>query len=230
MYCRKCGKEINDTAAFCRYCGEKVENQGSPADKEIKEEKYWKNGPGREKSNKKKMPQIMLGVVAVIVVIVLVVSVFGKKSGAKNSAENVAVASEKYKLEQNIDKYYELLAPPYENYMAGSGGWYQNAEEFKQSLLEWDEDYRNEMINRCGEDFKVNYSVEKTISYDEEELNAVQSYLARDYDYEGDEIEAAAVVDVRIEGSGSKGEVDWTHEISCVKIGGKWYIHRPGFD
>ena len=36
--------------------------------------------------------------------------------------------------------------------------------------------------------------------------------------------------DVRIEGSGSKGEVDWTHEISCVKIGGKWYIHRPGFD
>lgn len=51
--------------------------------------------------------------------------------------------------------------------MAGSGGWYQNAEEFKQSLLEWDADYRNEMINRCGEDFKVNYSVEKTISYDE---------------------------------------------------------------
>ena len=65
--------------------------------------------------------------------------------------------------------------------------------------------------------------------YDEEELKLVQFELSRDYEYDVDEIKAAAVVDVLIKGSGSEGEANWTHEIYCVTINGKWYIHRPGF-
>lgn len=230
MYCRNCGKKMDDNAVFCRYCGVKIEDQDSNTHRETKEEKYWNSKPGKEKSNKKKIPPAIIGTAAVILVLVLLVSIFFKKRGNQNSAEDVAVAAEKYMLEQDIDKYYSLLAPPYESYMVGSGSWYKDAEDFKQSLLEWDEGYRDEMINRCGEDFKAQYLVEKSNSYDEEELNLTQFKLARDYDYELNEIEAATVVDVLIKGSGSKGEASWTHEIGCVKIGGKWYIHRPGFN
>lgn len=30
--------------------------------------------------------------------------------------------------------------------------------------------------------------------------------------------------------SGDEGVGHWTYEAACVKIGGKWYLHRPGFD
>ena len=31
MFCRKCGKEMNDTALFCPHCGEKTANAAQPA-------------------------------------------------------------------------------------------------------------------------------------------------------------------------------------------------------
>lgn len=32
MYCKKCGKEIGNDAAFCPYCGDKVYGSAEPAD------------------------------------------------------------------------------------------------------------------------------------------------------------------------------------------------------
>lgn len=229
MYCRNCGKKINDTAVFCRYCGAKIKDQASNIHREMNGKKYRNSKAGKKNSNKKKVQPAIIGAVEVIVVIVFLVSIFLGKKGNQSSAENVAIAAEKYMLEQDIDKYYSLLAPPYERYMVGSGSWYKDADEFKRTLLEWDGGYRNEMINRCGEDLKITYEVEKDTLYDEEELKLVQFELSRDYEYDVDEIKAAAVVDVLIKGSGSEGEANWTHEIYCVKINGKWYIHRPGF-
>ncbi|MGN0269710.1 MAG: zinc-ribbon domain-containing protein, partial [Candidatus Weimeria sp.] len=30
MYCRKCGKQINDDAKFCKYCGTPVKRNNKP--------------------------------------------------------------------------------------------------------------------------------------------------------------------------------------------------------
>lgn len=47
MYCRNCGKKINDTAVFCRYCGAKIKDQDSNIYREMNGKKY------RSKAGKK---------------------------------------------------------------------------------------------------------------------------------------------------------------------------------
>ena len=238
MYCRNCGKEINDTAAFCKYCGTKVTGQPQGGYEGANTEYNYQNdkpdrrrGNEREykKGNKNKIIPLILGIVVGLAVLaVLWLTVF-RKNGVQNSAENVATTYTKYMLENEVDNYYELLAPPYEAYMVGSQGWYDTADEFKETLQGWDEDYHKAVIRECGEDYKLNCSVKSITSCDESDLNSVRRELSRDYDYEADEIQDAAIVVVAADGSGSEGEIHWSYNDSCVKIDGKWYVHRPGF-
>ncbi len=42
MYCPKCGKEIEDSSTFCKFCGNKIEYNNKKNENEIKKEKWYK--------------------------------------------------------------------------------------------------------------------------------------------------------------------------------------------
>lgn len=71
MYCTKCGKQIEDGAKFCEYCGNSMETETAEA-KETQEMKETKMPP-------KGMKKIAAGVVAAIVII-LAMTLFGGKT------------------------------------------------------------------------------------------------------------------------------------------------------
>ena len=79
------------------------------------------------------------------------------------------------------------------------------------------------------DDVKVKCKAEDMETCDGTDLAQVKYELQHDYDYDADKIKGAAVVTVRITAKGSERENEWTMQISCVKIGGSWYVHRPGF-
>lgn len=146
------------------------------------------------------------------------------------SVEDVALEACKTTDEGNITKYYKLLAEPYLKYMVGSNGWYATDAEFQEELLGWSEDRRNDIVRQCGENFKAEYQVISVEKCDQDALKRVRAELDREYGYEREKIKEAAVVNVSIKARGNMGFNSWTHTVSCVKIGGSWYVHRPGFD
>lgn len=225
MFCRQCGRKLSDGEKVCSGCGATVQNDA------IEQKKIIAPNSIKESYKSKKTINPVLETIIIGVILLIILSTIVKmKKGSSVSAENVALMATKAIVDQNIDKYYELLAPPYEEYMVGSQGWYRTSEEFKKDLLEWDEEKKNSMINNCGKNFKAKYSVDSVDKYEGDDLYSIKRALSNDYYYNMDEIEDAAMVTILIEGSGSEGKSTWTYPNSCVKIKGKWYIHRPGFD
>ena len=205
MYCEKCGEKIDSNMKFCPKCGISV-----PVIAKIQKPKNWK------------MP-VIFGIVAIAAVILVMVF-------TGSSPEKVAVKSCKANLKGNVKAYYKLLAPPYLDYMVGPNQWFQNKKEFQETLMESSEELQRDIQSECGEKYKVDVEVRSTEKCDKEELRVVKKELENYYYYDPDKIKAAAVVTVDIDASGDEGVGHWTYEAACVKIGGKWYLHRPGFD
>ena len=199
MFCGKCGAQLEDDAKFCPACGAVIEQNTAS-------EKQKPSGSGIAKIMKS--PSRMIGVAAVVLVVILAVVLgFGGKS-----PEKIAAKACETELNQDVKGYYKLLAPPYIDYMVGPSGWYSTDEEFQQVLADSAEEQAEDMETCDGTD-----------------LAQVKYELQHDYDYDADKIKGAAVVTVRITAKGSERENEWTMQISCVKIGGSWYVHRPGF-
>lgn len=227
MFCIKCGAEINHGERFCSNCGYSItQNNTSIHIPKIyvsnKGNKDWKEVIKKLSANRK-MVCIALGI---IMVITLFISLSGV--GSTGSAKKVALAATKYKTELKMEKYCKLLAPPYIQYMLNS--WYSDLDEIQEDLLEMSDDVRRKMLKECGEDSKIKYDIERVTVCSKDEVERIRNELLRDYDYEKKDIQKAAIVLVSINVSGSEGKSTWIDENFCVKIHGKWYIHRPGFD
>lgn len=239
MYCRKCGNELEPDAAFCTNCGIKLDQQKMQhiENKNDRRNQIRYDTETNVKSNvrnNRKMvrvsKKIILSVILVIGFICLVTGTVIKKTGVTNSAREIALSSTEYLMEGKTDKYYKLLAMPYKEYMCGDDGWYNDEEEFKKDIEDITKEKKQTMISDCGEPVKIKYEVDDTIDCDAEQLNAVRSELARDYDYNPDDIQEAMVVSVAINATGPDGQSNWKNQCGCVKIHGKWYVHRPGFE
>lgn len=218
MYCKNCGNKVEDDAVFCTKCGAKLNLQDTEAS--VHKKTIQKNAKVSKRI-------IVIGVL-IIGFICLIVGI--RKINTPDSAREVAVTSIKYLMEGKISKYYKLLATPYKEYMCGRDGWYTDEDEFKKDIEDLKNEKKQTMLSACGEPAKMKYSVDYTIACDTEQLNDVRSELARDYNYDPDEIQDAMVVSITINATGPNGQSNWTDKNGCVKIQGKWYIHRPGFE
>ncbi len=98
MYCKKCGKELEDNAAFCRYCGQKQDKEN---EKETGKEKAAKETG--EVSNKK---LFLLG--AIIAVVIL--AVIGAVKLVEKSKEDAAVEQSIVKEDVEEKKEEELIS------------------------------------------------------------------------------------------------------------------------
>ncbi len=98
MYCKNCGKELEDNAAFCRYCGQKQDKEN---EKETGKEKAAKETG--EVSNKK---LFLLG--AIIAVVIL--AVIGAVKLVEKSKEDAAVEQSIVKEDVEEKKEEELIS------------------------------------------------------------------------------------------------------------------------
>lgn len=215
MYCGKCGAKINENEKFCSQCGFPVKR----ADTKVNQ---TDSGRGRTNNTPHKKMKIVPILVIAIVILAGVFLLFKTMPSAKK----VGLKACKSALEGDIDTYYELLTPSYKEYMAGSGGWYSSDEEFKSELSSYEADMRNDIAASCGENFKAKYKVDSVIECDKSDLEAVKRELERDFGYNSEEVTGAALVTVSIQAYGSEGADVFTREITCVKIGHSWYVHR----
>ena len=123
----------------------------------------------------------------------------------------------------------KIMKSPSRMIGVGPSGWYSTDEEFQQVLADSAEEQARQISGTCGDDVKIKCKAEDMETCDGTDLAQVKYELQHDYDYDADKIKGAAVVTVRITAKGSERENEWTMQISCVKIGGSWYVHRPGF-
>lgn len=89
MYCQECGKKIDDDAAFCRFCGKSVVNDGI-SNNVIVSESENKNGNGN-KSLINLAKKIGIAVIIVLIVIVLKLSSGGSKSEVIDAVESTTM-------------------------------------------------------------------------------------------------------------------------------------------
>ncbi|MCD8025689.1 MAG: hypothetical protein LUF33_01815 [Clostridiales bacterium] len=151
--------------------------------------------------------------------------------GGSGSAQSIAEKAARGQLEDDIDAYYSCLAPDYIAYMVGDDGWYSSEDEFKEDIREYNyEDERDYFSEECGEDFTASYNPLNPTEFDEEEYQDIISDLTNNYNYDESSIQDLAQVEVSVTAAGSSGTQRGYKTFSCVKINGKWYIHRPGFD
>lgn len=220
MYCGKCGEKIEEGIKFCPKCGNIVSGKSIHTNTEIVENSVDKTGRNQQQSR-------WVGIL-IIAVLVLVAGILMKNLLVK-SPEDIAIQACKAEISGNIDKYYKLLAPPYLNYMVGQAGWFDTEEEFKEVLQEYADDLRYRIESNCGEDFRAEYEVDSIETCDSETLERVQKELRNYYDYE-ENVQDAVKVNVRMTFKGDEDRAEYISEISCVKIKGRWYVHRPEID
>ena len=146
----------------------------------------------------------------------------------RNSAEKVAIKACKATVECDMDAYYKVLAPDYIDYMVGSNGWYSTDAGFKEDLLDFAKDHRKDIENQCGKKFKIKYSAKVEAESDTDTIAQVQYELKHEYGYDGESVKAAKLIKVSMDASGSESETTYSTTITCVKIGTRWYVHRPG--
>lgn len=223
MFCGKCGKEVAAGATFCGNCGAPIEKKSSSISFEksscFDDEKY-----NRGVKNKKSGVKKVLGILVIVIVVALLIIPLKNR----NSAENVAIKACKATVEGDMDTYYKVLAPDYIDYMVGSDGWYSTYDEFKEDLLDYANDHREDIEYECGKNFKIKYSAEVEEECDADMITQVQYELYHDYGYDEESVKAAKLIKVSMDVSGSDRETTYSTIIACVKIGTKWYVHRPG--
>ena len=220
MFCHVCGTEFDETRVDrCPRCGCQVIGKASQTPEQITVTQL-------KPSIFKKVCILSLPLVVGILLAVVLFYIFGENTGG---AKKIAVTATQYYVGGEIDQYYDLLAPSYKEYMMGAKGWFRNEEELKKELLDSSEKLRSTITAECGSGVRVKCTAVSEKKFDEEKLNSVRRELSRDFDYNADEIQSIAEVTVSIETSEAENGPSWKKDMACVKIGGKWYIHHPGF-
>ena len=92
MYCRKCGKEINNDVVFCPYCGEAT-TTGSASNKPLGEKKTIEKA-NVSNGTKKKLIFVGAAIIVVLLAIILIL-VNGGKNKENDSVDTNSVTDEK---------------------------------------------------------------------------------------------------------------------------------------
>lgn len=110
MYCKNCGKKIDDDSKFCRFCGEKTDAQEN-----------FTNIHNRKKSELGYFSKALLMTVAIIA-IVLVASYFFFDFGYEYKKGNFEKIAEKYPVTKTRDMDYEKRLKIIDSYIKAGRG------------------------------------------------------------------------------------------------------------
>lgn len=231
MFCKNCGKKLDDDAKFCNECGAKTEvaeevicdknEESSKAEKSNEPEKDNADKSSTSGLNSFKNKKI-IGIIAVAVILILAaLKIFVPAKTCEETVDEVInyfVAGESQKITDLLyDKYFDLLAEDYD---------YENKEDF-YSVLEKDIDALGENLKyELGEDFEIRYKI--TTNYEADSRPEIP--LGNLYTTEEKYIEVFekldAMKDLYIEVKFISDERTYNGEISLVMVEykGDWKI------
>lgn len=201
MFCGKCGKEISDGSAFCKYCGTVVGNRDN-------------------KNNKNKTIGIVTTIVIAVIAVGIVTTIYGKVFGTGYKH----VIKQYLKAIQNEDAelLYELYPDYCNKYMLNS--WDSDRDDYNEFLEEKLSSDRAYFEQKLGEKFSLDYEINEAKKLTSKELENKQDMLREEYDCKDLKLQEAYYVDYKIIAkSGDKSKWRGMKQ-SFVKIDSKWYV------
>ncbi len=211
MYCHECHKQSPDNFVNCAYCGAK-----------LKPEK--KKTPSHFVSKRKLKIKIsfktLIAVLLVFATVITVAAIFtATVTGSK--PERVVKGFVRAVQSQDENLYYSLYDDGIKEYKK-QNRYYADDETFNNMVAPLHES-KDFYTSRCGENYKLSYSVESSRTLSETELAAFNKMLESQFSY----INSASRVDVmsvEIHAKGKEGEYNSLYnDFWCMKIKGKWY-------
>ncbi len=211
LYCSKCHKQSPDNFINCVYCGEKLE---SP------KKKHQRRDVGKRKLELKFSfrtgVRVLLCFAAVLTVVALFTSTF---VGSK--PEKVVKSFVKSIQSADSDIYYGLYDDNIIRYKRDNRyfGDEETYEHIVSPMIESDAFY----TQKCGEDYKLTYTITSNRTLSDEELEAFNGILENGFRYI-DKASRVDVLGVEVIAKGSEGEYKSIYsDFWCMKIRGHWY-------
>ena len=221
MFCGKCGTQNPDTAAFCKVCGNRLNDQ-TKTDTQVTHQASvgtqtrTKSFASQNKNRWMMDTNKIIGIVAVALVLVLAVGLLGGRS-YKAPVRQFFNAT----FDANAQKIWKLIPDDFIDYHLKEEG--LTKKDFKEQVAEMQEDLEEEISYLkmyLGDKWKVSYKIAEVESIKGDELKA----LKQDYKKYGVRISAAKDVELDLTIKAGELERSTTVTISLIKVGGSWYL------
>ncbi len=212
MYCEKCRKQSPDNFQNCAYCG------ASLAPKKKKEpERFKKKFDFKFKLSMKTFLKISLAVAVVLTVCAVITAVF-TSSKPEGVVKNLVKAIETNDKELYVSLYDEYL------YEYKKDNRYFGEEETFNNISSPVNESREFYKEKCGDDFKLKYSVETSETLGEAEVLSFSEVLEHSFGYVAYPSKVE-ILSVEIIAKGEKGDYKSVYnDFWCMKIKGRWYV------
>ena len=230
MYCKNCGKFMNDDDPFCPNCGTRNGAQSvQPANGQYAPQPddlgYDESAPApRKKLNlsKKAMIGIIAGAAAAVVLAIVLILVFSL--GGSNSPEGVVKKFVKAYQNHNLSDMIDACIPDEvlsyqlkQNDMTKS--------EYKRALKEAQEELDEEYEDEDDDEMNFTYKIDDSETLDKDDLKSLNDWYRSRYGTSKKYISEAKELTGRIR---FDDDEDWEDAdevyLTVVKIDGKWYI------
>lgn len=234
MFCKICGHEIKEGAAFCPSCGNKLEKKVNiPSYKQGKfngsEKNINKIKKKKISAKKKKKIKIMTGVVAFIAIAALI-AVYVYNMDYKHVV-NTYVKAVFSNEGDTMEKIYKLLPEEYKEALL-NGYKEDNEGADEEEMMEESQKTYDDMLdlieNQYGNDWKYSFSIKKVEDGSRKEIREWKQDI-KDANVKFDrEVKGMKKVTVKIKTQSGDAEKNDKTDITIVvvRLGYKWYIGK----
>ncbi len=164
---------------------------------------------------------------AVLTVPMLFSGCTSSSSDDPTNVTNVAKNAAQAFFEGNASAYYSFLAPGYVDYINSD----TNLDQTPETLQDFLNTLQTGIVKRFGENYSVTVSVISVKPCENRTtFEKVVKELVRDYNYEENDIEDVAQVELNLQFTGKNTSDESDCTMDCVKERGKWYIFHENIN
>ena len=145
----------------------------------------------------------------------------GQKANSWRSMLDVAANLTRDHSREAMDKVIPASAT---DYMIGE--YQKRGRDYMASIEEEYGELHSQYSEAYGDDYRIEYTVVKTVEKDKEGIESYKSFDSHYFDIysiDTDAIQAVTFVTVKISISGSKGSYEREKTLQCFCVGGSWY-------
>lgn len=201
-FCMQCGKEIEDSANICAFCGA---SQGGGVNFD---------GSGAVK-NKNKAIAVLIAAVAVILVIIIVLVNLLSGGGYKKPIDNMMKAMETGKGKYLYKTMPEFLIE-YEYEDEKKSDIYDELDEIMESITD-------ALEGEYGDDIKISYKIKDKEKIEKDDLEDLEDSIKDEYD-EKVKVSKGYELKIKMKIKGDDDKEEETATINVYKIDGDWCL------
>ncbi len=217
MFCRKCGTQNPDHAAYCKNCGAPLSGQKkTPSPASPKPPVQRQPQPQQHPAPKKKRPLNKKIIVAVIAVAIFVLGffLFGGRSYKATVKQYVNA-----QFEIDIAKVFKLVPKGVLEYAMEEEG-VEDLDELLEEASDAAQDQIDYIERYLGEDWEISYEIVSAEKMSKKELEQLKKT------YKKFDVKVSAARDVELELTIKAGETErsTSMDFSVIKVGRSWYL------